>query len=146
VARADKIEVVGLRDLQKALRAADSALPRELTKTHKALAEKVVERAKGAASGNRQAARFLVPALSAGGEQRNAFVKIDGSRNAPALGAEFGSFKFHQFQPWRGNQYTDPLAQDVGYFLHPTLRKMRSEIEDTYEQLIEDLVLRIAKK
>lgn len=36
-----------------------------------------------------------------------------------SMGAEFGAIRWHQFKPWRGNQ------DQAGYFLWPTVRKLR---------------------
>lgn len=35
------------------------------------------------------------------------------------MGAEFGSFQYHQFERWRGK------GDDAGYFLWPAIRKFR---------------------
>lgn len=37
------------------------------------------------------------------------------------MGAEFGSYRYHQFQIWRGND------DDAGYFLWPAIRKFRDQ-------------------
>lgn len=37
------------------------------------------------------------------------------------MGAEFGSYRYHQFKTWRGN------GDDAGYFLWPAIRKFRDK-------------------
>lgn len=45
------------------------------------------------------------------------------------MGAEFGSYRYRQFQTWRGN------GDDAGYFLWPAIRKFRDkEMMNTWLQ------------
>ena len=47
------------------------------------------------------------------------------------LGAEFGSKRYMQFLPWRGNQYAG-WSGGPGYFLHPAIRQEGRRILDLY--------------
>jgi len=144
--RSEQVTVKGLKELVSALKAADPALVKDLNKEHKKVADEVVSKAQGAASSLGGVAGKSADALKARGNQAGASIVLDASGGFPfAFGAEFGAKRFHQFKPWRGNQYEDPLEQGVGYFLHPTLRGMKTEIMDGYESLIEKTLNQIAK-
>jgi hypothetical protein len=56
-----------------------------------------------------------------------------GTRHGPMIG-------WNQFPEWRGNQWTeDGPASGVGYFLQPTVRELRDQIEEKYLRGIEML-------
>lgn len=144
-ARSDKVEIIGLADVQKALRAADPELAKQLRVRQKSIAEKVVAKATARGDALGGVAAKSTQALKAKAEQRASKILLDGDKFPWALGGEFGGLGYPQFEPWKGNQYTDPLGQDVGYFLHPTLRDMRNDIIDEYEDMVRDLLARVAK-
>lgn len=52
-------------------------------------------------------------------------------------GAEFGSDRFRQFSPWRGND------EGAGYFLWPTIRADNDHIMDEYSGALADALRRI---
>lgn len=132
-----KVEVVGLRDLQKALRQVDADFPKELRKANKAAAEDIVSAAKVMAFGVGGVAGKASGSLRAVAEQRSASVKLGGARYPYALGAEFGALRYHQFKPWRGNQWSD--GDGPGYFLHPSIRARREQILEEYGKAIDRL-------
>lgn len=70
-------------------------------------------------------------------------VKLAGSREPTVLGAEFGSKQYAQFPPWRGNQFTDPTRDGVGYFLHPT---MRDRLPGADDELLDSILDAIARE
>jgi hypothetical protein len=143
--RADKVDVRGLREVQKMLRLGEPELAKALRVEQLEIAEDVLEKSRTTARSQGGVARKAAEALKAKAEQRYAKVILDGGRFPFVYGGEFGALRYQQFEPWRGNQYTDPLAQNVGYFLHPTLRAERDHIEDAYEQMVEDLLERLAR-
>jgi hypothetical protein len=51
--------------------------------------------------------------------------------NAYDFGAEFGSYRYKQFETWRGNK------DDAGYFLWPTVREYRDRkmLEDWWKTM-----------
>ena len=53
-----------------------------------------------------------------------------------AGGAEFGSYRYHQFKPWRGS------SSDAGYFLYPSIRDDAGRIEEEYRDAVDDLIKR----
>lgn len=147
VDRSDKVRIEGLSQVQKALRNADRELAKGLATEQRKLADFVVGKAEARAAGQGGVAAKVARggALKAKGEQRFAKVVLDGGRFPFVFGAEFGAVQYRQFKPWRGNQYTDPLGQEVGYFLHPTLRAEREHIFRFYEGMIEGALLRLER-
>lgn len=143
---AAKIEVHGLRELQKVARQAGAQFAKELRTGQKALAETIVAGAQSRASSlPGKAGSSFAAGLKAKGEQRNAKVVLDGTKAPTLLGDEFGAKRFHQFEAWRGNQYTDPLSQGVGYALHPELRAEREQIMRAYEEMVDHVLDLIAR-
>lgn len=51
--------------------------------------------------------------------------------NGYSMGAEFGSYRYKQFELWRGNK------DDAGYFLWPTVREYRNKkmLDDWWKQM-----------
>lgn len=133
-------EIIGLAELQRAMRALDDKLPRELSKANKEAAQFVVDKAQAAARRQGGVAAKSAPALKAAGQQRNSAVRLDGRRYPWALGAEFGSKQFKQFKSWRGNQWSPDRENGVGYFLQPTIRATRAPFEVLYLKLLDDLI------
>lgn len=142
--RGDKVGVVGLRELVRDLKAADPLLAKELTKAQRTIAEKVVDRAQARARAEGGIIAKAADAFEAKGEQRYAKVVLNGHKHPFVYGGEFGAKQYPQFEPWRGNQFTDPLAQNIGYALFPTLREMRGDIVDEFDDLVNRFVKRLA--
>jgi hypothetical protein len=135
-----KVDIEGLGDFQKALRALGPEFPKQLTKVNKEIATSVADAAKASARGQGGVAAKAAGSIRSGAEQRSGFVRIDSTGRYPfALGAEFGSLRYHQFKHWRGNQWTPSGGDGVGYFLHPTIRAKQSEILERYEKALDDL-------
>lgn len=141
------LEINGLKDLQRELRAVNDKLPKELGNVNHEVAQYVISRSKGRASTpleNRAA-----DTLSAARNQRVSMVRLGGSRNPEALGAEFGAGHnvlrntsrgsmqgWNQFRPWRGS------GGGAGYFLFPTIREDTPQIIEMYLDLIDRLTQR----
>lgn len=133
------VEVRGLRDFQRQLRAIDMA--RDLRKTNKDAAELVVEaaRRKARSLGSVHAETARLNGIRAAAEQRRAKVILGSARTPFAFGAEFGAKQYPQFPPWRGNQHTDPDGSNVGYMIYPTIRETREEFLELYGDALEEL-------
>ena len=131
-----RVEVDGLRDFNAELRRAGPGLTRHVRVANRRVAEGVAEAARDRAESLGGVARKAAPAIKAGASETTAFVRLDGARFPWALGAEFGSHRFRQFEPWRGNGWTDPEGIEIGYFLHPTIReRTRSgEVLDAFDR------------
>lgn len=128
--RRGSIRILGLRELQFALRAMDKAKPRLLQQANKSAAEMVASRARGAAAAYGSVQAKSGPSIRAVAQQRSAGVRLGGARAPYALGAEFGATRYRQFPPWTTR----------GYFLYPTVRSSMPDIEARYEQAINTLV------
>jgi hypothetical protein len=126
------VKVAGLDDFRRELRRADPALKEALKRVHKDLAEWVLE---GARARSRKS--HVKKAITARGSQRAAELAMLKSRAEDVFGDEFGSHKYKQFPPWRGNQWTDPKGLRVGYMLHPEIRARSDEISRHYLDMVE---------
>lgn len=127
------VRVAGLADFQRELRKVNADLPKELRKANIEAAEVVASDARRRAEARGGVSRKSAPSIKAQGEQRRSKVSIGGARFPFALGAEFGSIQYAQFDPWTGN------GSDAGYFLYPAIRETREEFMDVYEQVIDRL-------
>lgn len=117
------IQVDGLTELNKALRELEPSFRKELKGLNLRVAKLVTEQAMAAAYSIGGVAAHVAPSLKAKGMQQSAGVQLG---DPAAAGAEFGSVRFKQFKPWKGNTST------AGYFLYPTIRGEASNIEGIY--------------
>jgi hypothetical protein len=145
------VRIVGLRELQRDLRAIETRLPAELRKVNLAVAEMVVEKAQTKAAGEGRMAAKAATVLKARAQQRSASVTLRATAAVPfALGAEFGAghnsprhrssgtYKgYNQFQPWLGS------GADAGYFLYPTIRESSEAIAAAYETRLAELLTQV---
>ena len=140
--RSGAIQVLGLRDFQRELRAVDTKLPRTLAVANKTAAEYVAERARRRAHSPGGVAAKSAPSIRAAGEQRRSKILIGGKTWPYALGAEFGAKVYPQFKPWRGNQHDPGMepGSGVGYFLYPTIRETRDEYLEIYARAIDQVM------
>lgn len=136
-----RVDVEGLVELQRELRKIDAAFPRTLRVANNRVAQIVADAAKTRAESLGGVAAKSAASIRVQSGQREAAVKIGGARYPFALGAEFGSHQYRQFDPWTGNQWTDPEGLSVGYFLHPAIRAevASGRVRDAYGREIEQL-------
>jgi len=128
------IEVHGLRELDRALKMVESDTPNALRDTNKKVAEKVTSSARGRAAALGGVAAHVAPSLKATAGARSAGVAGGGAWYPMFGGAEFGSIRYPQFQPWRGS------GSDAGYFLYPAIRDEVPHIEDEYREALNELI------
>lgn len=128
----DTVDVVGLRDFQRELRALDKAWGPELRKTNKAVAEQVAGAVRASFSSRGGVAPKVAASVRAMAQQRNASVRIGGARFPYAMGANFGSVRYTQF----------PAPVDPDYSLFRTIRAERASTLDAYEKAVADLTKR----
>jgi hypothetical protein len=132
---ADRIQVTGLKELRKELKAADAAFPKELQKANKKIAELVADGTRAAFSGMGGSAPKVAPTVKALAQQARAQVKVGGGSGVGAevaMGNLWGSKRYKQFPP--------PV--DAGYALYPTLKAKNDEIVEAYGDLLDDLLKR----
>lgn len=128
----ERIEVVGLRDFQRALRQAGNDFPKELRQANKDAADIVAEGTRRALLSRSGVAPKVAPSVRALAQQRNASVKIGGARYPYAMGANFGSVRYKQF----------PKPTKPDYALYRTIEARRDEVVDAYGDAIERLARR----
>lgn len=126
-------KVHGLAELQRELRNVDKTLPRQLRVVNLKAAEIVATEARGRASGLGGAIGKAAPSIKAMAQQRSAAVRIGGAKYPFALGGEFGSIRFRQFQAWRGS------GAEAGYALYPAKRAKTPQIMDMYLRMIDEI-------
>lgn len=139
-----KVEVDGLKDFQRELKALDSKLPTELRKANKKAADVVADDARARyrsqpGLGPRAAASLKVQA-----QQREASIvigKISTRRgSAIILGVEFGGSTDPNRRTSRGGHTTqfEPYRGKEGYALYPSIRMNRERVIDVYGELLEE--------
>lgn len=135
--RTGTVKVDGLRELNAALkRIGGSDLAKELTAAGRTVSEMVARDARSAALSLGGVAAHVAPSISARASRQSASVAFGGARYPMAGGAEFGSYRYHQFKPWRGS------SSDAGYFLYPSIRDDAGRIEEEYRDAVDDLIKR----
>jgi hypothetical protein len=127
------IEVHGLRELNRALKQVEGGTPNALRDTNKKVAQTVTTKARSNAASLGGVAAHVAPSLSAVAGATSAGVAGGGARYPMFGGAEFGSIRYKQFAPWRGN------GPDAGYFLYPAIRDEAPHIEEQYAEALNEL-------
>lgn len=131
---ADRIEVRGLKEFRRELKALDGQWEKQLQKANKAVAEMVAEGTREdfqRVGGSGPKAASTVKALA---QQTRAQVKFGGKGDSVAErvagGNAFGSTRFPQF------------PKPGVYALYPTLARRSEDITDRYADLVDDLMKR----
>jgi len=132
--RSGAVQVEGLRELSRALKQLDAQFPKELRAANKAAAETVATRARARALGLGSVAAKTAPSIKATAGAQSAGVGFGGAAYPFGGGAEFGSQRYKQFQPWTGN------GPDAGFFVYPTIRDDDAEWFGEYEEAIDGLL------
>lgn len=136
----DKIEIKGLKQLRRELKKLeDQGLINKVKDLNVKVADLVVKTAQSKASGVGRQQAAAAKDLSARRRANSAAIALGGRGRTKewAIGAEFGSHRYGQFPPFRGNQWSDPPT--VGYFLHPAIRDKSDEIVEMFGDGIEDI-------
>lgn len=129
------VSVEGLKELNRALRNIGPDAQKELKAAGLDVAQLVAGDARQIAAGLGGVAAKVAPSITAAGYTTGAGVSFGGSAYPFAAGAEFGSYRFKQFQPWRGND------SSAGYFVYPAIRQDADRIETEYGKAM-DAVMR----
>lgn len=135
--RTGDVKVDGLRELNAALKAIGPDARKELKAASKKVADFVANDARSAAYSIGGVAAHVAPSIKpVASIAGSAGVSIGGAAFPMAGGAEFGSLKYRQFQPWRGS------GSDAGYFLYPAIRQDVDRIVTEYTSAIDDIIKR----
>ena len=132
--RSGTIKVEGLTELNRGLRAISKEAQGDLKEASRKVAEFVAADAKAAATSQGGVAAHVAPSIARVGGVSGAGVAFGGARYPMAGGAEFGSIKYKQFKPWRGN------SSDAGYFVYPSIRRDADRIVTEFQQAVDDLL------
>lgn len=133
-----KIDVQGLKELRKELKAIDPKWTKELQQVNKRAASIVVPEAKRRASQSRpnlaggvaRAGSAGVGSIRALASQSRAQIASGGARVPWMGGSEWGSSgRYRQF----------PSANKDGYILWPAAKAKESEVVELYQDMLDDL-------
>lgn len=133
-AKGEGLNVEGLRELQRDLKAVSAAAPKELAEASKDVANFVADDARDKAGGLGGVAAKVAPSVRGSGTSRGGAITLGGSSYPMALGAEFGGRgrpTTQQFQPHLGR---------TGYFVYPAIRENADEIESAYVDKLDDIL------
>jgi len=144
--RSGTIEVEGLAELNKALRALGPEMQKELGSASRDVARFVADDAAAGARSRGGVAAHIAPSIKPVGGVKSAGVGLGGPRYPMAPGAEFGagqnvartrasgSYKgYNQFDEWKGN------GPQAGYFVYPAIRQDADRIETEYTKAVDAL-------
>lgn len=132
---ADRIQVTGLKELRRELKAVDATFPKQLQKANKKVAELVAEGTRSAFSAMRGSAPKVAPTVKALAQQTRAQVRVGGGSGVGAevaMGNLWGATRYPQFPPHVAG----------GYALYPTIAAKSDEIIEAYADEIDDLLQR----
>jgi hypothetical protein len=138
MARAQKVktgtvEVTGLPELSKALKAIGPDAQRELREASKKVASFVADDARSAAQSLGGVAAKTAPSIKATGGVAGAGVAMGGPSFPFAGGAAWGASKYPQFKEWRGH---------IGYFPYPQIVQDADKIETEFTAAIDNIIKR----
>lgn len=149
---APAIEVKGLKEFRKELKAIDAQWPKELRKVHKAIADKVAEGARGRASGGNALQASQAGQIRGYATQTESKIGFPGKSKA---GAAFWGIKYHkgwygwrkydnsatrQAPEWVGANWEPGVSGQGPYFINDAIADMSEEIIDEFNTMIDDLV------
>lgn len=127
---AGSIQIDGLKDFLAGIRRAQIQVPVGIRLANKAAAELLATKSRSTAQSVGGVASKVAPTIRAGAGAAFASVRAGGSGQPYTYGAIFGSIRYKQFKPWRGN------GADAGYFIYPDLRANRAEILAFYDGVL----------
>lgn len=127
-----RVEVHGVREFQRELRAAGREWPKELRVASRDAAEVVATGARRSFESRPGVAPKVADSVKVLAQQRSAAVRIGGRRWPYAMGSEFGSKRYRQFPPPRRG----------GYSLYATIAATRDEVVEQYAEAVDRLMRR----
>lgn len=134
--RSGTVAVDGLRELNKALKGMGPEAQRELKEASKEVAGFVASEAQARAHSVGGVVAHIAPSIRAVGGVNGAGVAFGGASYPMAGGAEFGSLRYKQFKPWRGND------SGAGYAIYPTIRDNAERIADQFTDKVDRIIER----
>jgi hypothetical protein len=123
------VQPQGLDELNKMLRRlGGKEFQAELRKANKDIASEVADDAANIAYGLGGVAAHVAPSIAASAGYTSAGVSFGGSAYPMAGGAEFGSYRYTQFKPWRGS------GSGAGYFVYESIRRNAPDIGERFAE------------
>lgn len=149
------VEVEGLKEFRKALKAADASYPKEIAKLHREIARLVQPRAVGAAKAVGGAAGHFASSIVAAGSQASARIVVAPKANAAIFGASkrlgwnagwrngvlterADNGGRPQSRPWVGSSW-EPGGAGGPYGVNPAIRASLGDIDRLAGDGMEDL-------
>lgn len=132
-----EIRVEGLKELNRALKDMPKAASKEIRAVNKSVAEKVALGARSRAMMLGGVAARVAPTLKPSAGVMSASVSLGSSAYPEAAGAEFGSYRYKQFEPWTGN------GRDAGRFLYPEIRETSEERTEEYRDALDSALRKV---
>lgn len=132
--RSGTVKVDGLTELNRALRGLGPDAQKELKEASRSVATFVASDARSAANALGGVAAHVAPSIKPVGGVSGAGVAFGGARYPMAGGAEFGSYRYKQFKPWRGN------SSDAGYFVYPAIRRDADRIVTEFTDAVQKVI------
>lgn len=127
------VQVEGLPELRKALKALGPDAQRELKDASRSVAGFVASDAASAAQSIGGVAAKTAPSIKAVGGTTGAGVAFGGAAYPFAGGAAWGSVRFKQFKPWLGH---------IGYFPYPQIKDNEDRIVDEFTDAVNKVIVK----
>lgn len=139
------VQVQGVRQLATALYHSDAKLSAELRAINRESANRLAKSAQASARAYGGVAAKTAQSIRANASGSTSGITYGGSRYPYAFGAEFGSKRYHQFKPWRGNatESTWMNANGPGYFIYPSVRQQWHTIDEYLRQSLGEFLTKI---
>lgn len=133
-AKSQGVNVRGLAELNRTLKQLGPEVQAELKAANVEVGDMVAEDARSIAYDLGGVAAKVAPSIGSTRTQAGAGVSFGGVAYPFAGGAEFGSYRYKQFRPWRGS------GEGAGYMVYPAIRQDSDKIANTYMERIDDLM------
>ena len=147
------VEVIGLKEFRRGLKAVGAEWPKELRRVHKTIADRGAALAQGFASGMGGVQAKAAGAIRGRANQRSARIGVAGGRGSPMANVAFWGAKRHsgwyaaarysdsppQHPPWVGNSWEPAVFGQGPYAINPALARYLPELLDEYGQMIDRL-------
>lgn len=150
----DAVQIQGLNELRRALKQADSDLPKELARETQRLGQAYfVPEARRRAQGrtNPRTSTRTIASIGAARVQTGVVVFAGGKRAPEFYGAEFGSLQRRSTGKPKGHTTQFPVRSgrfgrgSAGYFFYPAVRATAAKTREAFEGVLEDMTQELAK-
>lgn len=138
-----KVQVEGLKEFRAGLKKFAPDVAKGLARQYKAIAAMAVDKAtsRAASVGGVAAHAAKNGAMKAVASQAYVAVRLDAKAEPTAFGAEFGGGRFKAGNPTAAGGFTSqfkPHKGRTGYFLYPTIRELRPDLETAFLDVIDE--------